>query len=108
MCANKFLEVLAPNIVLCCDLGILVKVSTGLKARKCEAVDICRLCGGVLKARRAIGFAAANMPFGIIAIVLCILEGTWGTRLGLRIEGKEEGRSRTKSGATSVGGYGRS
>jgi hypothetical protein len=99
--------VLAPNIVLYCGLTILVKVWAGLKARKCDAVEICRACGGNIKARSAIGFAAANIPFGIAATVLCIYKGVRETIRGAREEENEGGRSRRNSGVTGFDGCGR-
>lgn len=96
ICANRFLDVLAPNNdLLICGLTTFVNGWLRVRGRNCDAVEICRHWIGRSNALRAIGFAAVKAPFGIDAIVFCIVEYDCILR-GIRNE--EEGRSRMKSG----------
>lgn len=66
--ARRFLDVVAPNIdLLICGLTMFVNGSAIVRGRNWDAVDICRACGTLINERLAIGFAAANVPFDMVA-----------------------------------------
>jgi hypothetical protein len=96
------LEVVPPNRVLCCCLTILGIVESGRWNRGRNAVDICRLCKGIMNARLAIGFAAERVPFGIAATIERTLKGDWGSTRGIIFDENDAGRSRRHSGTSTL------
>lgn len=68
-------------------------------------VDICRPCGEIVNARRAIGLAAAKMPLGIPFIELSIFIFVYPANRGVTVDENDGGRSRKKSGTGVCAGW---
>jgi hypothetical protein len=96
------LEVVPPNRVLCCCFTILEIAESGRWNRGRNAVDICRLCKGIMNVRLAIGFAAERVPFGIAATIERTLNGDWGSTRGIIFDENDAGISRKHSGTSTL------